>query len=463
MWKKLCCNFFSVRTENYIKIITILGFKIKFKQKYLLLENKISELEKEILNSSLEHKKEVFLCSEKMIRTKEDILDQFNYLQNRNNENFKLTLTLLIENFLKNNKINYSINKLINNSKKIACSSWSNKVFEMLENLNYLFSSENKLNFIEKEDNIADLYFLWGTQSYFGQLNTIKNALFSNKPVLIAEGGFLNSIETQACKQEYNKYHKGISFVFDVSTMYYDARNISTLEKMLNDKNLIITDEQKSRARKCINKIIENHLTKYNQQPIFKPQIGRKNAKKVLVVDQSYGDMSILKGLATDETFNLMLKAAIEDNPDADIIVKTHPDTMAGAGGYYKNLIPHDNIYTLTEPINPISLIKYVDKVYVCTTQFGFEALMCNKEVYTFGMPFYAGWGLTNDYLKNERRTNKRTLEEIFYITYIMYSYYVNPDKKSRCEIEEAMDYLLNLRKEYFIEKNIKVENEKVY
>lgn len=31
-----------------------------------------------------------------------------------------------------------------------------------------------------------------------------------------------------------------------------------------------------------------------------------------------------------------------------------------------------------------------------------------------------------------------------------MYSYYVNPDKKCRCEIEEAMDYLLKLREEYF-------------
>lgn len=208
---------------------------------------------------------------------------------------------------------------------------------------------------------------------------------------------------------------------------------------------------KKMRAKKCIEKIISTHLSKYNNQPIFEPQIGRKGVKKVLVVDQSYGDMSISRGWGSEEAFRLMLEQARNENPDADIIVKTHPDTISGTrGGYYTGLAQHDNIYPMTEPINPISLIKYCDKVYVCTTQFGFEALMCGKEVHVFGMPFYAGWGLTHDRQKCERRTNTRTLEEVFYIAYIMYSYYVNPDKKCRCEIEEAMDYLLKLRDEYF-------------
>lgn len=166
--------------------------------------------------------------------------------------------------------------------------------------------------------------------------------------------------------------------------------------------------------------------------------------------------MSILKGLAGDSTFEKMLQAAIEENPDADIIVKTHPDTIAGRGGYYTKLKQKGNIYLQTTPINPISLIEYCDKVYVCTTQFGFEALMCGKEVHTFGMPFYAGWELTIDSQKCARRTNKRTLEEVFYIAYIIYSYYVNPDKNCRCEIEEAMEYLLKLRKEYFCKKRIR-------
>ena len=33
-----------------------------------------------------------------------------------------------------------------------------------------------------------------------------------------------------------------------------------------------------------------------------------------------------------------------------------------------------------------------------------------------------------------------------------MYSHYVNPETQSRCEIEDAIDYLLKLREEFFTE-----------
>lgn len=308
---------------------------------------------------------------------------------------------------------------------------------------------------MDKKDTYSDVYFCWGTRSYLGQMLNIYNSKLYKKPLVVVEDGFLRSIVTNACAKTLTKYNMGMSFTFDSKSPYYDARNSSDLEDMLNNKSLIITEEQKQRAKNCINKIIETHLSKYNSQPIYEPKIGREGVKKVLVIDQSYGDMSIAKGLADDHTFKNMLDCAVKENPDADIIVKTHPDTIAGAGGYYKGLIAKDNIYTQTDPINPISLIKYVDKVYVCTTQFGFEALMCGKEVHVFGMPFYAGWGLTNDRQECKRRTNKRTLEEIFYITYIMYTHYINPDKHCKCEIEEAMDYLLDLREIYFKENNI--------
>ena len=95
------------------------------------------------------------------------------------------------------------------------------------------------------------------------------------------------------------------AFTFDDLTSYFDATRPSRLEQMLNDPNLIISEEQKFRAKKCIDTIIKNHLTKYNSQPIFEPDIGRKNVKKVLVVDQSYGDMSILKGMGSDEIFRI--------------------------------------------------------------------------------------------------------------------------------------------------------------
>ena len=357
-------------------------------------------------------------------------------------------LDLLIKNNILSIKNTYQeFIKNIFGNENVILSSWLKEHDRIMKFYPCLFNK--KANFFSEENNRNyDRYIFWGTQfNLEDNIKILLHIVISKQNYAFAEMGFIHRIAYPSNKE---KYSQGCSFMFDDLAPYYDARFPNRLEQMLNDKNIVVTDEQKQRARKCIDKIVETHLTKYNHQPIFTPEIGQEGRKKILVVDQTYGDMSISKGLADDNTFKTMLNSAIKENPNADIIVKTHPDTIAGSGGYYKGLKAHDNIYTQTEPINPISLIKYVDKVYVCSTQLGFEALMCGKEVHVFGMPFYAGWGLTIDRQKCDRRTNKRSLEEIFYIAYIMYSYYVNPEKQCRCEIEEAMDYLLKLREEYF-------------
>ncbi len=328
-----------------------------------------------------------------------------------------------------------------------------------------LWNSSELLSIIGSNAQLPDYVIIHGSgNSNFDYNYSLSQAMMLalqlNIPLIKKEDGFLHSADTWVNKRVPSKYTEGISFTFSPDIHYFDATASSYIERLINDKNLIIDTEKKKRAKNCIQRIVDTHLTKYNHQPIYTPKLGRENVTKVLIVDQSYGDFSISRGMANEETFKIMLETAIKNHPEADIIIKTHPDALTKGttrnSGYFTHITPHDNIYTITEPINPISLIKHVDKVYVCTTQLGFEALMCNKDVYTFGMPFYAGWGLTHDYLKCERRNNVRSLEEIFYIAYIMYSFYVNPQRKCRCEIEEAMDYLLELRDEYFLKYNVR-------
>ncbi|MBR2940523.1 MAG: capsular polysaccharide biosynthesis protein, partial [Kiritimatiellae bacterium] len=69
------------------------------------------------------------------------------------------------------------------------------------------------------------------------------------------------------------------------------------------------------------------------------------------------------------------------------------------------------------------------------------------------GMPFYAGWGLTIDKQRNPRRTNTRTLEEVFYIFYVLYTHWVDFETGGPCSIDRAMDNLVALRDEYRREK----------
>ena len=310
-----------------------------------------------------------------------------------------------------------------------------------------------KLRFGRSADELGarpDWCFLWSNGVYYDNEKVLAEAISSDATLVLCEDGFLRSADTWANFKAPPRYRHGCSLVLDTLGCYYDATRESLVERMLNDKSLVVTAEQRAEARKLIDLIVGERLTKYNHQPMVAPEIGRPGRRKVLVVDQSYGDYAISKGWADASTFERMLADAVRDNPDADVIVKTHPDTLTGRRkGYYDGVKEGGNVFRATMPVNPYSLMELVDKVYVCSTQFGFEALMAGKEVYVYGMPFYAGWGLAHDVQGNPRRTNRRTLEEVFYIFYILYTRWYNPDTGRQCDIREAMDWLLKVRAEY--------------
>lgn len=297
--------------------------------------------------------------------------------------------------------------------------------------------------------------YIWGLMPRKESCEKILNAINSNQDLFFAEDAFLRSIVTssQFLEEENRHFQTSIGYFIDDLTLYFDSTKISRMELILNS-DFVVSKEQIERSKKVIKKLVENKISKYNNQPILSLDIGRKGRKKVLVVDQSFNDYSILKGGANEKTFELMLNSAIKENPNSDIIIKTHPDTTGKTSlkpkGYFKEIEEKENIFKLDKLINPFSLINYVDKVYVCSTQLGFEALMCNKPVVTFGLPFYSNWGLTTDKQILKRRTKKRSLEEIFYIAYIYLALYINPKTNKQMEIEEAIDFLIEERKEFF-------------
>ena len=165
------------------------------------------------------------------------------------------------------------------------------------------------------------------------------------------------------------------------------------------------------------------------------------------VVDQSYGDMSLICGGVTDSVFERMITDAVKDNPDAEILFKIHPDTLArNTESGFQKLIP-EQVRIIDWPINPITMLEAVDEVYVATSQLGFEALMCSKKVHVYGLPFYAGWGLTDDKVPCPRRKRKLSIEELFYIVYLKYVHYFDPVHNQEGSIEDAIQYILQCRK----------------
>ena len=324
----------------------------------------------------------------------------------------------------------------------------------------------NRFYVIKKEG----CYIIHGQLFKIIDLLLVYLALNNKLKICYGEDGFLHSIGRPVDFTLERNYRIGCSLTLDFNSAHFDCNNISWLERRLNS-DVRYTDAEMSRARKCIEYIKSNYISKYNNQPIYEPEYGRPGKKKVLVIDQAVNDLSISLGGCDESTFIRMLKDAVRENKECDILVKVHPDMVANPnrGGVKNKKLGHfsdidiqsygENIYIIADYLNPIALLNYVDKVYVATSQMGFEAMLCEKDVYIYGIPFYAGWGQGKcrsqlDALK--RRIKIRTLEEIFYAAYIEYSRYINPELGRRCEIEECLQFLKVTRDRYFKENDIR-------
>jgi len=78
-----------------------------------------------------------------------------------------------------------------------------------------------------------------------------------------------------------------------------------------------------------------------------------------------------------------------------------------------------------------------VDEVHVNTSLAGFEALLRQKKVTTYGVPFYAGWGLTTDLGPvPSRRCTKRSLDELVAAALLVYPRYLDPISGLPCPAE---------------------------
>ncbi|MGC1954814.1 MAG: capsular polysaccharide biosynthesis protein, partial [Gammaproteobacteria bacterium] len=267
-------------------------------------------------------------------------------------------------------------------------------------------------------------------------------------PYLSLEDGFLRSVGLAV-----NGYPP-LSLIIDDIGMYYDAATPSRLEAWLNappdPADLLGSTDLLRRAERCMQRMTRAGLSKYNDAPPASDPFEPTQPQRVLVVDQTVGDLSVRYGMGTAQAFAAMVEAALDEHPQAEVLVKTHPDVLAGTKrGYLTVLHNTDRIRVIAQNLNPAALLATVDHVYVVTSLLGFEALMLGKPVTCFGAPFYAGWGLTDDRISIPRRTRRRTLAQLFAAAYILYPCYIDPDTGKRAAIEQVVAHL-ETQRHYF-------------
>ncbi|EEP1957324.1 capsular polysaccharide biosynthesis protein [Campylobacter lari] len=283
-----------------------------------------------------------------------------------------------------------------------------------------------------------DIFVGWGRKK--SGLKAIELAKKYNVNFFLLEDGFLRSLNLGIDNSP------SFSIVKDEVGIYYDATAPSKLENILNTYKF--SYEELEQAKKVIELIKTEKLSKYNNNLCIPKELFSANEERVLIITQVANDASLKFGLAEDFSTQDMINEAIKENPNAKIYIKIHPDVLSGKkqSDFDVQDLPN-NCVVIKENYNPIELLSYFKKVYTKTSGMGFEALMLGCECVCYGMPFYAGWGLTQDKQICKRRLKKRTLEEVFYAAYILYSEYFNPYLNQKSDIFDTIYTLAKYKK----------------
>jgi len=264
-------------------------------------------------------------------------------------------------------------------------------------------------------------------------------------PLWQIEDGFVRSVGLGA------GYAKSASLAVDGTGIYYDSTRPSDIETLL--ETIDLSADQCAEGRAIRDAIVDAKLSKYNLPGSHTTPEFPKDCFKILVPGQVADDASIRLSRYTKErvpisNINLCFLADVRKrNPNAYIIFKPHPDVQAdlrtGAVSKFA-LEQYADVVVATADI--LSLIDACDAVETISSLTGFEALMRSKPVTCHGLPFYAGWGVTEDLSRTPRRSRHRTLEELCYIIFTIYTHHINPNTGRLCSIHELINSLSELK-----------------
>ena len=253
------------------------------------------------------------------------------------------------------------------------------------------------------------------------------------RPVVRLEDGLLRSIEREEAP---------LSLIVDTVGVYYDAARPSGMEQAITRNAALADPCARARALALAELWRAAGLSKYNHLP--EPDAPPPRPY-VLVADQCRGDLSLAGGGAhrACDRFETMLHAALDEHPDCTVLVKTHPDHRShGRRGLLRRGAPrHARLRILSAPCHPARLVAGARAVYTLTSLIGLEGLIWGRPVRCFAMPFYAGWGLTQDAMPPPARRADAgcvTLADVLHAAFVDLPRYADPHSGARWSAEQA-------------------------
>jgi len=295
-------------------------------------------------------------------------------------------------------------------------------------------------------------YVVWGQKSKHLLKDKLAKRGMTNPTIWCMEDGFIRSNGLGAT------LIAPLSVVMDDVGIYFDATAPSRLEQILN--SICLSDDEIQRAKGLHELLLTKRVSKYNvptKNHDFVRGINtlKSNRPIRLVVGQVEDDASVQTCTSVIKKNSELLARVRADFPDDVIIYKPHPDVEAGLrvgkanNHHLADMVAHD--------VAMPDCLDVCDVVHTISSLTGFEALLRGKKVVCYGLPFYAGFGLTDDVVEPDntpkinalnRRTRPNlstlTLHELIYSTLIAYPMYHLPHGMGLATPEQVIEYLYN-------------------
>ena len=233
------------------------------------------------------------------------------------------------------------------------------------------------------------------------------------KPLFV-EDAFLRSLFPARVKDE-----APAGLLIDHVANHFDPTKISDLEQILKSDPLD-NGHDLQRARDAIARIGAAKLSKYCA---YQDDPKKPRGAYILILDQTRDDAAVRASGGNDAVFSEMLYYAQENHPGQRIVIKTHTKTNAGKRtGYFTDAHCTSPYITLYDgPASAWEMLENAVAVYTVSSTMGFEAILAGHKPHVFGKPFYAGWGLTQDYFPIDRRQRSLTRAQLFVGAMIQY------------------------------------------
>jgi capsular polysaccharide export protein len=152
----------------------------------------------------------------------------------------------------------------------------------------------------------------------------------------------------------------------------------------------------------------------------------KRTATRVLLIDEPLADALDKTGARETQFARMLMEAR-----------RAHP---RGEFWYARTGLPHDGDWLATHYPEMLAMprridqrgslcasIAHFDHVYTVSAAEGMQTLLCRVPLHVFGMPYYAGWGLTHDYTRQPERQLAPSLAEIFEAVFIRLSHHIEP------------------------------------